>query len=58
MCVPLSVYMYIYIIYGSDGETGGVVRFRCGSRSQAPGPVPGSVPREHWGQFGFCGASL
>ncbi len=45
-------------IYGSDGETGGVVRFRGGSRSQAPAPVTGSVPREHWGHFGFCGASL
>ncbi len=21
-------------------------------------PVTGSVPTEHWGQFGFCGASL
>ncbi len=21
-------------------------------------PVTGSVPREHWGHFGFCGASL
>ncbi len=36
----------------------GVVRFRGGSRSQAPVPVTGSVPREHWGHFGFCGASL
>ncbi len=39
-------------------KTGGVVRFRGGSRSQAPVPVTGSVPREHWGHFGFCGASL
>ncbi len=36
----------------------GLLGFRGGSRSQAPGPVTGSVPTEHWGQFGFCGASL